>query len=98
MVEVRLTVAAERDYRLARDWYRKKSQLTGQRFQAKIVDAIRHVVEQPLAWPELEEGQRFYRVERYPYIIVYRMIADEPLITGILHGKRSEKVRKRRKS
>ena len=42
----------------------------------------------PSRWPERNGGIRRLQLERFPYLIRYRMVADTVQFLSILHGAR----------
>jgi toxin ParE1/3/4 len=77
----------------ALNWYNSKSPTLGDRFRA-AVDAAFDAVEEspelyPFAIPELRV--RFYRLRRFPYLVLYRMEESAIVVIGVRHGARDPK-------
>jgi toxin ParE1/3/4 len=82
----------------ALDWYDGKSVELGNRFRA-AVDAAFDDIEVspesfPLAFPDLRV--RFYRLHRFPYLVLYRVDESAAIVIGVRHGASDpEKWRRR---
>jgi plasmid stabilization system protein ParE len=82
----------------ALDWYDSKSIALGNRFR-NAVDAAFSAVEEspeayPFAFPDLRI--RFYRLRRFPYLILYRVEDNSIVVLGVRHGASDpEKWRRR---
>jgi plasmid stabilization system protein ParE len=46
----------------------------GTEFAVEVGIGIAKVLDAPNMWPEIEEGFRRYRIDRFPYALVYRII------------------------
>jgi toxin ParE1/3/4 len=72
----------------ALNWYDSKSTALGDRFRT-AVDAAFDAVEEspelhPFAIPELRI--RFYRLRRFPYLVLYRIEESAIVVIGVRHG------------
>jgi plasmid stabilization system protein ParE len=72
----------------ALDWYDSKSPALGVRFRAAVdaaFDSIEAASESyPYAFPDL--GVRFYRLRRFPYLVLYRVEKSNVVVIGVRHG------------
>jgi plasmid stabilization system protein ParE len=88
VAKLRVTRWVPDDLAEAIDWYENKSLVLGNRFRAAVdaaFDAIKAAPESfPLAFPEL--SVRFYRLRRFPYIVLYRVDKSVVVVIGIRHG------------
>jgi toxin ParE1/3/4 len=80
------------------DWYDSKSKGLGDRFRAAVRAALADIEKSPelypLAFPDL--NVRFYRIRRFPYLILYRVEASMTLVISVRHGASNpEKWRQR---
>jgi len=67
---------------------------------ASSLDAIDQAVERialnPLAFPVVHGDTRRAVVRRFPYGIYFRMLADDIVITAVMHGRRHPRGRQSR--
>jgi plasmid stabilization system protein ParE len=43
----------------------------GERFEAEVYDAARRISAAPESWPRIDTDARFYRVDPFPYALIY---------------------------
>jgi plasmid stabilization system protein ParE len=73
----------------ARLWYAQRSPTAALRFLNELDRAIEEVSQNPLRWPTHLHGTRRYRLRRFPYLLVYRVVADERVqIIACQHARR----------
>jgi hypothetical protein len=72
----------------ALDWYDGKSTVLGDRFRAAVDSAFDDIEASPelypLAFPDLRV--RFYRLKRFPYLVLYRVEESVVIVIGVRHG------------
>jgi plasmid stabilization system protein ParE len=89
--------AAVKEARNAYRWYLRRSAWAASRFQAAVEAAIEQIVKTPDRWPIYLHGTRYRLIRRFPFIVVYRQLADRLQIVAVAHGKRRPGYWKRRK-
>src|SRR5438874_12865057 len=72
---------AAADAREAELWYEEHSAQAGDNFVVQLKKGIKKVVEAPLRWPKHKYGTRRYRLDKFPYLIVYRVHSDRIIPT-----------------
>lgn len=72
----------------AREWYAERSLQAAAGFLDELDQAIASVVESPKRWPEHLHGSRRYVLQRYPFLVVYRVVEGVVEIIAIAHGRR----------
>lgn len=81
----RIEAAAQQELEEAAAWY--EAQRTG--LSAEFLDefdrGIGRIAEYPNAWKLLGKRTRQYRLNRFPYGIIYQVRTDEILIVAIAH-------------
>jgi hypothetical protein len=80
------------------DWYDSKSNGLGDRFRAAINAAFDDIEKAPELYPLAftDLNVRFYRVQRFPYLVLYRVEANMTLVISVRHGASNpEKWRQR---
>ena len=96
--KVRFHRLAAREYRSARDWYRKSSETVVSKFRDAVDKAIARIEKNADALPLLTTGYRYVRVARYPYILVFRRRDDHSvMVVAVAHTSRRPGYWRRRK-
>jgi plasmid stabilization system protein ParE len=80
--------AAQAEIDEAIGYYRSISDVLGDAFRDETQRAISGIVERPNAWKPLARSLRRYRLNRFPYGIVYRVHNDRIEIYALMHLKR----------
>jgi hypothetical protein len=57
----------------------------GSEFAAEIRDGIRRIEEHPKAWPLMGDDIRRYRLNRFPYGLVYMVYQSEIVVLAVMH-------------
>jgi plasmid stabilization system protein ParE len=89
--------AAVREARRAYRWYMRRSAWAGNRFQAALEAALEQIAKSPDRWPPYLHGTRSTPLRRFPFIVVYRQLADGLQVVAVAHGKRKPGYWRRRK-
>jgi len=77
------------DLLAAADFYDSQRPGLGAEFASEFESALARLRESPQRWPEIEPGIRRYRVDRFPYAIIYRMLPSDTLeIIAVFHLRR----------
>jgi plasmid stabilization system protein ParE len=82
-------LALRKAYRTIR-WYAKKSRSTAIRFIAELDHALLQIATSPAQWPPHILGTRFYRLRRFPYLVIYRHYPSRVEIIAVSHGRRKK--------
>jgi plasmid stabilization system protein ParE len=69
-------------------WYAEQSIAAANHFVDEVEQAIKQIQSHPERWPLLGRGIRKYLLNRFPYLIVYRVDRDCILIVAISHAAR----------
>ncbi len=70
----------------AGDFYESQKPGLGAEFLADIEAGLGRVLDAPPRWPELEPGIRRYRLDRFPYALIYRVASlDMVEIVAVFH-------------
>src|SRR5882762_2352614 len=80
----------------ARVKYAAQSPRTAARFVAEVSRAIGRIAEGPQRWPRYLRKTRFFRLRRFPYLVVYRIEADKIMVIALAHVRRKPGYWKRR--
>ena len=84
----RYVSAAQVEFENARDDYDSKQPGLGERFVGAVEDAARLICRHPTIAAQVIPGVRFERVKKFPYLLYYRVEADEVLIVAVAHERR----------
>src|SRR5713226_9987563 len=87
---------AIRDARAARRWYARRSVAAANQFVVALDHAIAQITGAPQSWPPYLHGTRFYRLRRYPYLVVYVEASASVQIIAVAHTSRRPSYWKRR--
>lgn len=85
----RLHPEAAAEAEAAFDWYAESSPGAARGFLHDLEAAISRVLEAPDRWPETLGGRRRYLLQRYPFLLIYRVDQhDNVEIVAVAHAKR----------
>jgi hypothetical protein len=84
----RLHRSARREVAEAIEYYDAQLPGLGADFAREVDSAITQVLGWPSAWQLVEMGLRRYRLQRFPYGVVYRVTGQEILIVAVMHLSR----------
>lgn len=87
-MKVELHPAAEAEAREAFVRYRERDPVVASRFIAALDKAIERIADNPERWPDYLHGTQRLLVRRFPFVIVYRVVAQRVLVVAIAHQKR----------
>jgi plasmid stabilization system protein ParE len=87
-MRVELHPDAMDEAREARAWYAVRSAAAAERFMKELDHAIAEIAEHPIRWPVHLHDTRRYRLNRFPYLIVYRVHEDRVEVIACQHASR----------
>jgi plasmid stabilization system protein ParE len=77
------------EYRSARNWYRERSAEVAERFSIAVDHAVSRIAKDIDTLPVLTGQYRYVRVNRFPYILVFRLVdRDEVVVVAVAHTSR----------
>lgn len=82
--------------RAAAQWYRERSASAADAFLAELDRAVERIAENPGMYPHHVRGTRRYLLQRFPFYLVYRQVAEKLQIVAIAHGRRKPGYWKKR--
>lgn len=77
-------------------WYRQRSRVVAANFQSAIGLAFDRIQEHPDRYASYKHGTRRYRLQRFPFSIVYVVLTDRIHIIAVEHAKRRTAYWKKR--
>jgi plasmid stabilization system protein ParE len=79
---------AQCDREAALLYLQRESPRAAMRFAAELERARRAITRQPLTWPLAEPGVRRYKLRKFPYAVLYRVVGDNVWIVAIADLRR----------
>lgn len=62
---------AREDLVAAVRYYEDRQRSLGERFESEVYEAARRIAAAPESWPRIDADARFYRVDPFPYALIY---------------------------
>jgi plasmid stabilization system protein ParE len=89
-MRLRIAPEAEQELAEAAAWYEERRAGLGFELMARIDKELRRIAEQPLADPmwRTDRDYRRHVVTRFPYVIFFRIEAEEIVVVAIAHARR----------
>jgi toxin ParE2 len=94
-VKIRFTADADVELAHAVAYYDRLSAGLGAEFVAEVSDGLGRIEEYPEAWQLLGPRVRRYRLRRFPYGLVYRVLESEIVVLAVMHLHRKPDYWKR---
>jgi len=88
---------AAADVRAAFEWYERQREGLGGEFLAALARAEDKARANPLSFQVIRRDARRIMLRRFPYQLIYRVVADVIVVVACFHGRRSPKRLERRK-
>ena len=79
---------ADDDYSEAFAWYFARSPAVAFDFEREVERGVRLIVQSPLRWPKFDAKRRRVILRKFPYSLIYEIIAEETVILAVAHGRR----------
>jgi toxin ParE1/3/4 len=80
----------------AAQWYRERSTLAADAFLSELDLAVERISEKPEMYSSYARGTRRYLLQRFPFYLIYRQVAEKIEIVAIAHGRRKPGYWKKR--
>ena len=84
-MRVRILPEAQAEIEDAAEWYEQARRGLATEFLREIDAGLERVVESPKAWHALSSRLRRYRLDRFPYGIIYQLRKEEILVIAVAH-------------
>ena len=88
MIPVDILPEARRDFDESFDWYSERSAITAERFASAVDAALGAVGTSPERFARVDDLHRECPVKRFPFRIIYRIVAERILVVAVAHAKR----------
>lgn len=79
---------AEADLAEAKRWYEQRREGLGADFLLCVEEALQRMGRHPELYPVVYKDVRRAVIRRFPYGIFYRLMGEEIVVIGVLHGRR----------
>lgn len=89
MANVIICSAAEVDYTQSLKWYAERSIEAADDFDAEFDRAVSQIAADPERFPMCDTRHRYFLLRRFPFRIIYRIIASGIVVIAVTHGSRS---------
>ena len=80
--------AAQEDIREAVDWYEHRSTGLGGQFLDRLDACLSLVARNPELFPEVHRRLRMAVLQRFPYLVIYRVTPEFISVVAVIHGSR----------
>lgn len=77
-------------------YYDQQREHLGDEFLTEVKHAVVRIRDFPNAWPQVSRRSKRCRVTRFPYGIIYQLLADEIRIIAVAHLRRRPTYWRRR--
>ncbi len=90
MIPARLEIhpRAIAECRAARRWYARRSAEAADRFAAQLGRAALQITASPRLWPIHLHGTRAFKLDRFPYLVIFREDQEAVVIVAVAHTSR----------
>jgi toxin ParE1/3/4 len=86
----------QNDLQETMDWYANQKVGLDREFIETVKFAINQIVENPLIYRPRSKKIRFKHLDRFPYIIVFKVNRQIVTVYGVVHDKRNPKLIRKR--
>jgi plasmid stabilization system protein ParE len=87
--KVQVRRAAELDIAEAQGWYETQRSGLGTEFNSEISQIFTVLTETPLIYPVLYRDVRRVLVRRFPYLVWFRVVAEEVTVLACTHARQN---------
>ena len=87
---------AAADVRAAFEWYEGQREGLGEEFLVALSNAEEAARSNPLSYGVIRRDARRVMLRRFPYQLIYRIVADVIVVVACFHGRRSPRRVERR--
>jgi plasmid stabilization system protein ParE len=83
---------AQFDLLAARDWYDKQRAGLGEEFADAVDQILIRIQTMPELYAVVLHEVRRGKLRRFPYVVYYRILAEQVEVIGVLHGGRDPRT------
>ena len=89
IMEIRFLDIAQRELDEAVEYYNEELPGLGDRFLLEVLNTLERIRQYPTAWQPFTQNTRRCQTRRFPYGVVYQILAAEILIIAVAHLHRA---------
>ena len=78
------------------DWYKNQRAGLDREFIESFKAAVAQIIENPLIYRVRAKKGRFKHLDRFPYIIIFKVVRDAIIVFGVMHDRRNPKLIRKR--
>ncbi len=83
---------AEGDVLETRDWYERQQHGLGDAFRDSLDQIVVRIEAMPQMYAVVFRDVRRGKLQRFPYVIYYRVLSDRIEVVAVLHGSRDPRL------
>lgn len=87
-MQIRFRPQARQEVLDAADWHRQRLPGLDREFLLAVDAAVMAAASRPLALPAVEDTLRRVLVKRFPYTVIFDVLADELVVLAVFHRRR----------
>ena len=87
-MKLRILPAAKAEIDEASEYYDAQRAGPGDRYRASVQDALRSVLDMPLAWSPMRGGYRRCGTSPFPYQIIFKISGEIVIVVAVAHTSR----------
>ncbi len=92
-MDLQFASAARLELRRAIAWYRQHRPHQLPELRGELTTTFDELSESPLRWPIWRGDHRRRALQRFPYVIIYRVEVDRVIVDAVRHTRRGPDVR-----
>ena len=89
MADIAFHPEAQAEYQTAYAWYQSRSQRAAARFEAELERILGLIATNPELYPSYDDEHRFAVLRRYPYSVIYQVLAAQVYVVAVAHSSRA---------
>ena len=76
---------SEEEFSLGAQYYDEQEKGLGLRFLLAVEEALKNSASNPQIYPEIGNGCRKCRVNKFPYALIFRVLNEEIQVVAVMH-------------
>ncbi len=96
ILSLKILIQASIEIKETTAWYKNISPLLASRFILQLYDGFAKIIDSPYTWFNLTKKVKRYRLNGFPYLILFFIEDDKIVVFAVIHEKRNPKIWKSR--
>lgn len=88
MTRLRICSAADAEFTDALCWYAERSPDVALTFDSEFDEVLARIADSPGRFPVCDDRHRYVLMRRFPYLVIYRTVAETITIIAVAHTSR----------